>query len=234
MTAEAFQIRWGCSAFESFTRTCLCVTLASVLACGLAGNWTSVALRMVFSWRISCWDWLWPNGWGGKTNNKNICKPMSFTPSLPRHLHLHMFLRTELSSPHAVQIDTQCRVPLLYLASIETLEEDHSHRPNVHLIGDFRWLLSHHKTLWREVPETEPLSSNSRLLITSYKCNYHSSDTGELVKQCVLTPHCILPVGACSLWREVHSIHAIVIVVHYLGQAKVGDFDFSTCSTIHQ
>lgn len=43
---------------------------------------------------------------------------------------------------------------VLYLASIETLEEDHPHRPDVHLVGDFWWLLSHHKTLWREVPET--------------------------------------------------------------------------------
>lgn len=42
---------------------------------------------------------------------------------------------------------------VLYLASVEALEEDHSHRPDVHLVGDFRWLLPHHKTLWRKVPE---------------------------------------------------------------------------------
>ena len=54
------------------SRACMCVfvsvtslegerqrlTLASVLAWGFAGNWTSVALRIVFSWRMSCWDWL--------------------------------------------------------------------------------------------------------------------------------------------------------------------------------
>ena len=37
-------------------------TLASLLATGLTGNWTSVAFNMVFSWRMSCWDWLWPKG----------------------------------------------------------------------------------------------------------------------------------------------------------------------------
>lgn len=40
-----------------------------------------------------------------------------------------------------------------YLASIEALEEDHPHRPHVHLVGDLRWLFPHDKTLWWEVPE---------------------------------------------------------------------------------
>lgn len=41
---------------------------------------------------------------------------------------------------------------VLYLSSVEALEEDHSYRPDIHLVGDLRWLLTHHKTLWREVP----------------------------------------------------------------------------------
>lgn len=38
------------------------VTLASLLTTGLTGNWTSVAFNIVFSCKISCCDWLWPNG----------------------------------------------------------------------------------------------------------------------------------------------------------------------------
>lgn len=38
-------------------------TFASLLETGFTGNWTSVALSMVFSCRISCCDWLWPKGW---------------------------------------------------------------------------------------------------------------------------------------------------------------------------
>lgn len=39
-----------------------CNTLASGVTTGLGGNWTSVAFRMVFSCKMSCWDWLWPKG----------------------------------------------------------------------------------------------------------------------------------------------------------------------------
>lgn len=42
-----------------------------------------------------------------------------------------------------------------YLASVEALEKDHSHGPDVHLVGDFRRLLAHHKTLWRKIPDTQ-------------------------------------------------------------------------------
>lgn len=45
-----------------------------------------------------------------------------------------------------------CGVLVLYLASIEALEEDHSHRPDIYLVGNLRRLLPHHKTLWREIP----------------------------------------------------------------------------------
>lgn len=38
-------------------------TFASVVTVGLGGKCTSVAFKMVFSWRISCCDRLWPNGW---------------------------------------------------------------------------------------------------------------------------------------------------------------------------
>lgn len=51
-------------------------TLASLLDTGLAGNCTSVALRMVFSWSMSCWDWLWPNGY--KTKNQDRFNRTSF------------------------------------------------------------------------------------------------------------------------------------------------------------
>lgn len=42
------------------------LTLASLLETGLTGNWTSVAFSIVFSCRMSCCDWLWPNGWRRK------------------------------------------------------------------------------------------------------------------------------------------------------------------------
>lgn len=44
-------------------------------------------------------------------------------------------------------------VTVRHLASIEALEEDHSHRPDIHLVGDLRWFLPHHKALWRKVPK---------------------------------------------------------------------------------
>lgn len=45
---------------------------------------------------------------------------------------------------------------------------------------------------------------------------------------------CVLPVGACSLRCEVHSVHPVVVIIHNLRQAKVCDFDFSTRGTVHQ
>lgn len=44
---------------EKKKRSC---TLASGETPGLGGNCTSVALSIVFSCRMSCCDWLWPNG----------------------------------------------------------------------------------------------------------------------------------------------------------------------------
>lgn len=43
------------------------LTFASGVTTGFGGNCTSVALRIVFSCRISCWDWLWPKGCHIKT-----------------------------------------------------------------------------------------------------------------------------------------------------------------------
>lgn len=42
-----------------------------------------------------------------------------------------------------------------YLAAIQTLVENDSHRPHIHLVGDFGWLLSNHKALRGQVPKVE-------------------------------------------------------------------------------
>lgn len=44
----------------------------------------------------------------------------------------------------------------------------------------------------------------------------------------------VSPVGACPLWCQVHPIYTVVVIIHYLGQTKVCDFDFATCRTVHQ
>lgn len=92
----------------------VCVTLASVLACGLAGNWTSVALRMVFSWRISCCDWLWPNGWENKTY-KITTSPTSFT--------LHQLLRLEPEKWN--QEEKISYVQIFFSPSIQSIASEH-------------------------------------------------------------------------------------------------------------
>lgn len=43
-----------------------------------------------------------------------------------------------------------------------------------------------------------------------------------------------LPVSARPLGGQIHPIHAIAVVIHNLGQAKISDFDFSTCRPINQ
>lgn len=56
-----------------------CNTLASGVTTGLGGNWTSVAFRMVFSCKMSCWDWLWPKGCKSKKQLKqNKTKQKAF------------------------------------------------------------------------------------------------------------------------------------------------------------
>ena len=47
------------------------LTFASGVTTGFGGNCTSVALRIVFSCRMSCWDWLWPKGYHIKKKTKN-------------------------------------------------------------------------------------------------------------------------------------------------------------------
>ena len=42
----------------------------------------------------------------------------------------------------------------VYLASVQTLEEDDSYRPHIHLVGDLRRLFAHNKTLGRKIPGT--------------------------------------------------------------------------------
>lgn len=51
------------------TERCWGLTFASGVTTGFGGNCTSVAFRIVFSWRISCCDWLWPKGY--QKNKKN-------------------------------------------------------------------------------------------------------------------------------------------------------------------
>lgn len=46
--------------------------------------------------------------------------------------------------------------------------------------------------------------------------------------------HFFSPIGPCTLWRQVHPIYAIVIVIHDFGQTKVSDFDFSTGCAVDQ
>ena len=43
-----------------------------------------------------------------------------------------------------------------------------------------------------------------------------------------------LPVSTGSLGRQVHAVHAVVVVVHDLGQAKVSDLDLPTGRAVHQ
>lgn len=40
-----------------------------------------------------------------------------------------------------------------YLAAIQTLVENDSHRPDIHLVGDFGWFLSDHEALRRQIPD---------------------------------------------------------------------------------
>lgn len=40
-----------------------------------------------------------------------------------------------------------------YLAAVQTLVENDSHRPHVHLVGDFGWFLPNHKALRGQIPD---------------------------------------------------------------------------------
>lgn len=40
-----------------------------------------------------------------------------------------------------------------YLAAIQALVENDSHRPDIHLVGDFGRFLSDHKALRRQIPD---------------------------------------------------------------------------------
>lgn len=63
--------------------------------------------------------------------------------------------KIQIQNVHVTSSDIGCcdGVTVRHLASIEALEEDHSHRPDIHLVGDLRWFLPHHKALWRKVPK---------------------------------------------------------------------------------
>lgn len=50
-----------------------------------------------------------------------------------------------------------------YLAAIQTLVENDSHRPHVHLVGDLGWLLSNHKALRGQVPKVEKTVQHFRV-----------------------------------------------------------------------
>lgn len=69
-------------------------TFASVVTTGLGGNCTSVAFSMVFSWRISCCDWLWPNGL--KNTMRNLTH--SFFSFYSYRLKIHLTAKSMLEN----------------------------------------------------------------------------------------------------------------------------------------
>lgn len=46
--------------------------------------------------------------------------------------------------------------------------------------------------------------------------------------------HADIPISPGSLWRKLHAVYAVVVVVHDLRQTEVRDFDFPTCRAVHQ
>lgn len=122
-------------------------TLASGVTTGLGGNCTSVAFSMVFSCRMSCWDWLWPKGWRGRQRKRKKAK----VSNTKHNNFLNGIWRVWIQFWEELVV---CAC-LHYLASIQSLVEDDSHWPHVHLVGDFRRLFTHHKAFWGKVPARE-------------------------------------------------------------------------------
>ena len=111
------------------------ITLASELTAGLVGNWTSVALSMVFSSNIVACDWLCPNGFFPVVNNT--------------HTHTHKRKKQLINC-------FQCHFNGFCLTGVEitvkTLIKDDSDAPDVDFGGYFRWCLANDETFGRQVP----------------------------------------------------------------------------------
>lgn len=107
---------------------------------------------------MSCWDWLCPKGCRANRQTVSDHKHMRFFILSNVGVlisHKHVKKGTLLAYYRSVFISGSLSACYSYLAAIQTLVENDSHRPHIHLVGDFRWLLSNHKALRGQVPKVE-------------------------------------------------------------------------------